>query len=519
MNIFLTKNEALGNAKCFLLRQVMEAAAKQQGHQITEINEADLVIAFTEQAATSTSFANKKVFVVDADVAFNAPETTIQQAIEQAIPYEARESAVELTNVSPLSSIHNLVAVTACPTGVTQTFMSAEAIMNYAKAQGWQVKVETQGQLVAKDLLTAADIAAADLVLVATDIDTDLSKFIGKRLYRTSTRAILTDTAAEFEQALQHAQYYQPHHDDEVETITPAPRNYANDFETCLGSKKIVALTACPTGVTQTFMSAEAIMTYAKAQGWCIKVETHGQIGSDNLISAEEIADADLVFIAADINVDLTKFTGKPLYRTSTRAVLNNIEQEFHHAFEQATPYTVEQPEDDIITPPTRDFANDFSVCDSSKKIVAVTACPTGITQTFMSAEAIMKYAKTQNWCVKVETRGQLGSDNLITPEEVAAADLVFIAADIDIDLTKFVGKPLYRTSTRATLNQTAQEFEKAFAEATIYTDNKAGDDKKATCPHTTSKADCCQFQCKGARLFPVILIALLIAAVAYFMS
>lgn len=69
-----------------------------------------------------------------------------------------------------------------------------------------------------------------------------------------------------------------------------------------------------------------------------------------------------------------------------------------------------------------------------------------------MSAEAIMLYAKTQGWCVKVETHGQMGADNLITAEEVAAADLVFAATDIEIDLSKFEGKPLYRTSTHATL-------------------------------------------------------------------
>ena len=103
------------------------------------------------------------------------------------------------------------------------------------------------------------------------------------------------------------------------------------------------------------------------------------------------------------------------------------------------------------------------------KNIVAVTACPTGVAHTFMSAEAIETYAKQQGWQVKVETRGQVGAGNEITAEEVAAADLVFVAADIDVPLDKFKGKLMYRTSTGLALKKTAQEFDKAFKEAKIY--------------------------------------------------
>ncbi|UEA16322.1 PTS fructose-like transporter subunit IIB [Pasteurella canis] len=515
MNIFLTQKDDIGNSKLFLLHQVLTTAANQQSHQITELADADIIIAFSNRSLDRPEFVGKKIFIVDAEQAFNAPETTIQQAVTNATLYSTTESAVDFTDISA-PQINRIVAVTACPTGVTQTFMSAEAIMNYAKAQGWQVKVETQGQVGTKEILTNEEIAAADLVFIATDIDINLSKFSGKLLYRTSTRAVLNNVEAEFNQALKQAAIYQVEQNEDVPTITPAPRNYANDFEHCEGSKKIVAVTACPTGVTQTFMSAEAIMNYAKVQGWCVKVETHGQMGSDNLISAEEIADADLVFVAADIDVDLTKFVGKPIYRTSTRAALKETDQEFAKAFEQAVIYTIEQPEEDIITPPARNFANDFATCEGNKKIVAITACPTGVTQTFMSAEAIMNYAKTQGWCVKVETHGQMGSDNLISSEEVEAADLVFVAADIDVDLTKFKGKPLYRTSTSAALKNTAQEFENAFAKAVPYT----GIHTTKTCtPQASTTSECCQFKCKGAYLLPFILIGLIIALLIYFMS
>ena len=105
----------------------------------------------------------------------------------------------------------------------------------------------------------------------------------------------------------------------------------------------------------------------------------------------------------------------------------------------------------------------------AQKRIVAVTACPTGVAHTFMAAEAIQAEATKRGWWVKVETRGSVGAGNAITPEEVAAADLVIVAADIEVDLDKFAGKPMYRTSTGLALKKTAQELDKAQAEAKTY--------------------------------------------------
>ncbi|HHT7402205.1 TPA: PTS fructose transporter subunit IIBC, partial [Raoultella ornithinolytica] len=68
-----------------------------------------------------------------------------------------------------------------------------------------------------------------------------------------------------------------------------------------------------------------------------------------------------------------------------------------------------------------------------------------------------------------VETRGSVGAGNAITPEEVAQADLVIVAADIEVDLAKFAGKPMYRTTTGLALKKTAQELDKAVVEAKPY--------------------------------------------------
>lgn len=94
-------------------------------------------------------------------------------------------------------------------------------------------------------------------------------------------------------------------------------------------TKKIVAVTACPTGVAHTFMAAEALEIEARKRGDWIKVETRGSVGAKNTLTAEEIAQADVVIIAADIELDLSGFVGKRLYRTSTGAAQKRVRRKW----------------------------------------------------------------------------------------------------------------------------------------------------------------------------------------------
>lgn len=125
--------------------------------------------------------------------------------------------------------------------------------------------------------------------------------------------------------------------------------------------------------------------------------------------------------------------------------------------------------------------ATTVSVSNGTKRIVAVTACPTGVAHTFMAAEAIEEEAKKRGWWCKVETRGSVGVGNELTPEEVAAADIVIVACDIDVDLSKFAGKLMYKTKTGPALKKTAQEFDKAFSEASIYQPTSSSTPSTAT--------------------------------------
>lgn len=76
------------------------------------------------------------------------------------------------------------VAVTACPTGIAHTYMAAEKLQIAAADAGHEIKVETQGSIGAENVLTAADIAAADAVIIAADKNVELDRFAGKKVLK-----------------------------------------------------------------------------------------------------------------------------------------------------------------------------------------------------------------------------------------------------------------------------------------------------------------------------------------------
>lgn len=78
--------------------------------------------------------------------------------------------------------------------------------------------------------------------------------------------------------------------------------------------------------------------------------------------------------------------------------------------------------------------------------IVAVTACPAGLSHTYMAAEALEQKAKEMGISIKVEADGAAGNRNSLLPEEIAAAKAVIVAADRAIDIDRFVGKRMVRT-------------------------------------------------------------------------
>src|SRR5215472_4800548 len=86
----------------------------------------------------------------------------------------------------------------------------------------------------------------------------------------------------------------------------------------------IVAITSCPTGIAHTFMAAEGLQRGAEALGHTIKVETQGSVGAQNTLTGADVQKADVVIIAADTKVDMSRFSGKAVYETSTNAAIKD---------------------------------------------------------------------------------------------------------------------------------------------------------------------------------------------------
>ena len=217
MKLLLTLSADIGGAKAYLLREVLRVAAQKANITVVEnVAEADVVIVFGSTLPNSTALEGKKVFFAPEEAVMNGPEAILAAAQVNAVPYVVPKTAVGFSDIT--DGVKNIVAVTACPTGVAHTFMSAEAIETYAKKQGWKVKVETRGQVGAGNEITPEEVAAADLVFVAADIDVPLDKFKGKPMYRTSTGLALKKTAQEFDKAFKEANIFDGGSTKEVKT-------------------------------------------------------------------------------------------------------------------------------------------------------------------------------------------------------------------------------------------------------------------------------------------------------------
>ena len=101
-------------------------------------------------------------------------------------------------------------------------------------------------------------------------------------------------------------------------------------------------------------------------------------------------------------------------------------------------------------------------------EILGITACPTGIAHTYMAAEALENAGKEVGHLVKIETQGQSGVKNKLTKEEIKNAKAIIIAADIDIDLSRFKGKKILKAKVADGIHKPKELIEKALADKNI---------------------------------------------------
>ncbi|ASM08141.1 MULTISPECIES: PTS fructose transporter subunit IIBC [Serratia] len=207
MKTLLMVDSSLGQARGHLAKRMLEAAAAKTGLTLVEsLQDAELVAVAGQSAPADAGLNGKLVYVGDVEQAVREPDAFLARAKAEAETYQAPQAAAPVKAAGQ----KRIVAITACPTGVAHTFMAAEAIESEAKKRGWWVKVETRGSVGAGNAITPEEVAAADLVIVAADIEVDLDKFAGKPMYRTSTGLALKKTAQELDKALAEAEVFQP---------------------------------------------------------------------------------------------------------------------------------------------------------------------------------------------------------------------------------------------------------------------------------------------------------------------
>ena len=119
---------------------------------------------------------------------------------------------------------------------------------------------------------------------------------------------------------------------------------------------RILAVTACPTGIAHTYMAAEALEKAGEKLGYPLKAETNGSGGAKNVLTQKEIAECDGIIIAADKNVEMARFDGKPVLKVSVSSGINKPEEliqkvidgkapVYHHDGEVSNAYDGEEKE------------------------------------------------------------------------------------------------------------------------------------------------------------------------------
>ncbi|MCD7873282.1 MAG: fructose-specific PTS transporter subunit EIIC [Clostridiales bacterium] len=112
----------------------------------------------------------------------------------------------------------------------------------------------------------------------------------------------------------------------------------AKKEETQKGKYRVLAVTACPTGIAHTYMAAEALEKAGKKLGYSLKAETNGSGGAKNVLTKKEIAECDGIIVAADKNVEMARFDGKKVLKTNVSAGINKPEELINKIIEGKVP-------------------------------------------------------------------------------------------------------------------------------------------------------------------------------------
>lgn len=218
---------------------------------------------------------------------------------------------------------------------------------------------------------------------------------------------------------------------------------------------KLAIITACPSGKISSVLSARLLDGAAQRRGWSTCVEIHDPQHPERHLSPLNIEEADWVLVVNTGPVDLARLQGKRVFQSTPAEALGNVDAFLDRAMAEARPY---EASTSAAAP----------AASQQPRLVAITACPTGVAHTFMAAEALQQAASQLGYALKVETQGSVGARNSLTAEDIAAADVVLLACDIEVATERFAGKRIFRCGTGIALKQAKAMLDKALAEGQV---------------------------------------------------
>lgn len=204
-------------------------------------------------------------------------------------------------------------------------------------------------------------------------------------------------------------------------------------------------------------LAAEALRTAARTRGQEMDVEVRRGDAVLRTLDPNGMEPADVWLSIGDRAADDPRFAALPRVRGSIADVLTDPGAILDRLGGSAQP--AEKPEQ-ATGEPARD----------SRRIVAVTSCPTGIAHTFMAAEGLTQAARALGYDIRVETQGSVGAGTPLTDAEIAAADIVLIAADREVDRGRFAGKRVFASGTKPAITDARALIARAFTDAQMQT-------------------------------------------------
>lgn len=221
---------------------------------------------------------------------------------------------------------------------------------------------------------------------------------------------------------------------------------------------KLAIVTGCPNGMVTSVLCARLLDAAAQRQGWSTSVEVHDPKHPERQLSAATIDEAEWILVVSSTPLDMQRFIGKRVFQSTPAQALQDVEGILRRGVEGAQVYTAVDPVGQGSAP----------VHSHAPKIVAVTACPTGVAHTFMAAEALQQATKQLGYEVQIETQGSVGARNPLSAQAIREADVVLLAADIEVPTERFAGKKIYRCGTGIALKQSQATLKKALSEGRV---------------------------------------------------